>query len=106
MLILKLVKKIISFKLIFFLIFLLGCETIKKKSDEVAEREHENYGRFLGKKVTDLKMEMGAPTDDFLNENGNKIILYKTKKYGISCERKFEVNNNDIIIKFSSSGCI
>tara|TARA_B100000965_G_scaffold242388_1_gene203459 strand:- start:387 stop:689 length:303 start_codon:yes stop_codon:yes gene_type:complete len=99
-------KNFFLIKLLLIFILILGCETVKKKSDEVAEREHEKYGQFLGKKVTDLKMEMGASTDDYLNENGNKILLYKTKKYGISCERKFEVNNNNIIIKFSSSGCI
>ena len=62
--------------------------------------------QYLDKQVVDLKMELGEPTEDFLNELGNKTLIYKTKKYGISCERKFEVNNNDTIIKFSSSGCI
>tara|TARA_B100001540_G_C15338841_1_gene431501 strand:+ start:51 stop:353 length:303 start_codon:yes stop_codon:yes gene_type:complete len=99
-------KKFFLIKLIFIFILINGCETVKKKSDEVAEREHEKFGQFLGKQVGDLKMEMGAPTEDFLNENGNKILIYKKKKYGISCERKFEVDNNKTIIKFSSSGCI
>jgi hypothetical protein len=99
-------KKLLSIKIILFFIFVSGCETVKKKSDEVAERENEKYGQFLGKQVVDLKMELGEPTEDFLNELGNKTLIYKTKKYGISCERKFEVNNNDTIIKFSSSGCI
>ena len=99
-------KKLLSIKIILFFIFVSGCETVKKKSDEVAQREKEKYGQFLGKQVVDLKMELGEPTEDFLNELGNKTLIYKTKKYGISCERKFEVNNNDTIIKFSSSGCI
>tara|TARA_B100000700_G_scaffold198257_1_gene218102 strand:+ start:362 stop:664 length:303 start_codon:yes stop_codon:yes gene_type:complete len=99
-------KKLLSIKIILFFIFVSGCETVKKKSDEVAERENEKYGQFLGKQVVDLKMELGEPTEDFLNELGNKTLIYKTKKYGISCERKFEVNNKDTIIKFSSSGCI
>ena len=51
-------------------------------------------------------MELGEPTEDFLNETGNKILIYKSKKYGISCERKFEINNKLTIVKFSSSGCI
>jgi len=33
-------------------------------------------------------------------------LVYKTKKYGIPCERKFEVNSSGIIVGFSSSGCI
>tara|TARA_Y100000590_G_C15234965_1_gene831500 strand:- start:218 stop:520 length:303 start_codon:yes stop_codon:yes gene_type:complete len=99
-------KNIFLIKLILIFFIISGCETVKKKSDEVADRENEKYGQFLGKQVTDLKKEMGEPTEDFLNEVGNKTIIYKSKKYGISCERKFEINSNDTIIKFSSSGCI
>tara|TARA_B100001123_G_C14664445_1_gene770959 strand:- start:135 stop:437 length:303 start_codon:yes stop_codon:yes gene_type:complete len=99
-------KNFFLLKLILILIVISGCETVKKKSDEVADRENEKYGQFLGKQVTDLKIEMGEPSEDFLNEIGNKTLIYKSKKYGISCERKFEINNNEIIIKFSSSGCI
>ena len=40
-----------------------------------------------------------------LNEKGNFELVYKTKKYGILCERKFEINSNFIIIGFVSNGC-
>ncbi len=94
--------------IIFLSILLLStsCQTIKKKSDEVAEKENERFGLFLGKQVAELKMELGVPTDDYINEAGNETLVYKTKKYGIPCERKFEINANGTIIKFSSSGCI
>ena len=94
--------------IIFLSILLLStsCQTIKKKSDEVAEKENERFGLFLGKQVSELKMELGAPTDDYINQSGNETLVYKTKKYGIPCERKFEINANGTIIKFSSSGCI
>ena len=88
------------------IIILSGCQTIKKKSDEVAERENEKFGQFVGKQVNELRNELGAPTDDFINEQGNKTLVYKTKKYGITCERKFEINANNTILGFSSSGCI
>ena len=88
------------------IVILSGCQTIKKKSDEVAEKENERFGQFVGKQVTELKLELGAPTEDFINEIGNELIVYKTKKYGIPCERKFEINSNGIIVGFSSSGCI
>ena len=39
------------------------------------------------------------------NENGNIELVYKTKKYGIPCERKFEVNSRSIVIGFVSIGC-
>ena len=88
------------------LLMVSGCQTIKKKSDEVAEKENERFGQFVGKQVTELKMELGSPTEDYINEIGNETLVYKTKKYGIPCERKFEVNSSGVIVGFSSSGCI
>ena len=94
------------FSLLIILILFSGCQTIKKKSDEVAERENEKFGLFVGKEVNEMKLELGAPTEDYINEVGNEVLVYKTKKYGIPCERKFEVNSSAIIVGFSSSGCI
>ena len=95
-----------TFSLLLILILFSGCQTIKKKSDEVAERENEKFGLFVGKSVTEMRIELGAPKEDYIGENGNEILVYKTKKYGIPCERKFEVNSSGIIVGFSSSGCI
>ena len=94
------------FSLLFILILFSGCQLVKKKSDEVAERENEKYGQFVGSQVNEMKLELGAPTDDLINEAGNEVLIYKTKKYGLPCERKFEVNPSGIIVAFSSSGCI
>ena len=91
---------------IFFITILSGCQTIKDKSDAVAEKENEKFGKFIGKQVEELKIELGMSTEDYFNEKGNKIIVYKSNKYGIPCERKFEINEKKIIIGFSSSGCI
>ena len=88
-----------------FIIF-SGCETIKEKSDSIAEKENKKYGKFIGKKINDLKIELGIPSEDFINESGNRVYVYKTKKYGIPCERKFEINENNIIESFTSSGCL
>ena len=99
-----------KFKNFFYLLLILvlfsGCQTIKKKSDEVAERENEKFGLFVGKDVNEMRMELGSPKEDYISENGNEILVYKTKKYGIPCERKFEVNSSGVIVAFSSSGCI
>ncbi len=94
------------FGLLVILILFSGCQTIKKKSDEVAERENEKFGLFVGKEVTEMRMELGLPKEDYIGENGNEILVYKTKKYGIPCERKFEVNSSGVIVGFSSGGCI
>ena len=92
--------------LLIIFILISGCETIKKKSDEVVEKENERFGLFVGNPVSELRMEIGAPSSDYISENGNEILVYKTKKYGIPCERKFEINSSGTVIKFSSSGCI
>ena len=88
--------KIKSLKLvIIFFLLTFGCQTVKEKSDEIVKKENEKYGKYLGE-----------PTEDFINEIGNEILVYKTKKYGVPCERKFEVNASGTIIGFSTSGCI
>ena len=92
--------------LLIIFILISGCQTIKKKSDEVVEKENERFGLFVGKPVSELRIEIGAPSSDYISENGNEILIYKTKKYGIPCERKFEINSSGTVIKFSSSGCI
>ena len=94
------------FNLLIILILFSGCQTIKKKSDEVAEKENERFGQFVGKQVNELRLELGAPTEDFVNELGNETLVYKTKKYGIPCERKFEINASGTVVGFTSSGCI
>ena len=94
--------------LIFFMFIIIfsGCQTIKEKSDAIAEKENREYGKLVGKEMNNLKIELGNPTEDYIDESGNKVFIYKTKKYGIPCERKFEINQNNIIESFTSSGCI
>jgi len=99
-------KFFLTVNLIIILILFSGCQTIKEKSDEVAAKENEKFGKFVGKEVNELKLDLGAPTEDFINEIGNEVLVYKTKKYGIPCERKFEINTSGTIVGFSSSGCI
>ena len=42
---------------------------------------------------------------DFKKENGNLVVVYNTSKYGIPCERRFEVDPNLIVVGFISNGC-
>mgnify|MGYP001350929491 FL=1 len=97
-------KNFVSFLLLFFIFS--GCQTIKEKSDSIAEKENKEYGKLVGKSINDLKIELGNPTEDYIDEIGNKVFLYKSKKFGIPCERKFEINQNNVVESFTSSGCI
>jgi len=96
-------------KLLFIIIFLssilLGCQTVKEKTDIIVKKENKKLSKYIGKKSERLKIDLGNPDEDYRNEKGNFELVYKTKKYGIPCERKFEVNPNSIIIGFVSIGC-
>ena len=99
-------KRIIVFLFgIAFLISLSNCQTIKNKTDEIAKKENKKLSQFIGQPVSELKIVMGKPTSVSKSEIGSKLLIYKTKKYGIPCERKFEINNNDMVIGFQSKGC-
>ena len=105
MIVLKLVKNIILIKLIFLLIFLTSCQTIKEKTDSIVEKENEKLSKYIGKTSNDLQIGLGTPDEDFKNEKGNLEFVYNTKKYGIPCERRFEIDTNTIVIGFISNGC-
>ena len=91
---------------LFILIFFFsGCQTIKKKSDEIVEKENAKLSQYIGKTSSELQANLGPPDEDFRNEKGNFELLYKTKKYGIPCERKFEIDSKSIVIGFVSNGC-
>tara|TARA_B110000263_G_scaffold201587_1_gene181065 strand:- start:98 stop:367 length:270 start_codon:yes stop_codon:yes gene_type:complete len=87
------------------LIFLTSCETIKKKTDSIVEKENNKLSQYIGSTSNNLKMDLGKPDEDFKNEKGNLEFIYNTKKYGIPCERKFEIDSNSIVIGFVSNGC-
>ena len=50
-------------------------------------------------------MNLGKPDEDFKNEKGNLELVYNSKKYGILCERRFEIGSDLIVIGFVSNGC-
>ena len=98
-------KNILLIKLIFLLIFLTSCETIKEKTDAIVEKENNKLSQYIGNTSNNLQMDLGKPDEDFKNEKGNLEFVYNTKKYGIPCERKFEIDSNSIVIGFVSNGC-
>ena len=98
-------KYIISIKLIFLLFFLTGCQTIKDKTDAIVEKENAKLSEYIGETSSNLQMELGKPDEDFKNDKGNLELVYNTKKYGILCERRFEVDSNSMVIGFVSNGC-
>ena len=90
---------------LFFLTLFAGCQTIKDKTDAIVEKENAKLSEYIGKTSSNLQMELGKPDEDFKNDKGNLELVYNTKKYGILCERRFEVDSNSIVIGFVSNGC-
>ena len=87
------------------LTLITSCQTIKQKTDAIVEKENTKLNQYIGKTSNNLQMNLGKPDEDFKNERGNLEFVYNTKKYGILCERRFEVDSNSIVIGFISNGC-
>ena len=98
-------NNILTIKLIFLLIFLSSCQTIKNKTDKIIEKENAKLSEYIGETSSNLQMDLGKPDEDFKNSKGNLELVYNTKKYGIVCERRFEVDSNSMVIGFVSNGC-
>ena len=90
---------------LFFLTLVAGCQTIKDKTDAIVEKENAKLSEYIGKTSSNLQMDLGKPDEDFKNDKGNLELVYNTKKYGILCERRFEVDPNSMVIGFVSNGC-
>ena len=87
------------------IIILSGCQTIKQKTDAIVEKENQKLSKYIGKSSSVLQIDLGKPDEDFKNDKGNLVFVYNTKKYGIPCERRFEVDSNSVVVGFVSNGC-
>jgi hypothetical protein len=93
---------------LFFLTLMSSCQTIKDKTDNIVEKENKNLNQYLGMTYENLKIKMGKPDIEVIHdepESPFKLVYYKSKKYGIQCDRRFEIDQTDRVIGFSSKGC-
>ena len=99
-------KKFYLISLLITSIFIVsGCQTVKNKTDAIVEKENQKLSKYIGKSSNELRLDLGIPDEDYNNEKGNLELVYKTKKYGILCERRFEIDTNLVVIGFVSNGC-
>ena len=89
--------------LLVFLVF--GCQTIENKVDKIGKKEIKEISKFLQQPESELKIVMGEPDKITYDDKGSKFFVYTKKKYSITCERKFEIDQNKMIIGFTSKGC-
>ena len=91
--------------LLLFFVFATSCQTIKQKTDAIVKKENDKLSEYIGKTSDNLQIELGKPDEDFVNESGNLEIVYNTKKYGIICERRFEIDSHSNVVGVVSNGC-
>ena len=96
-------------KLVFFLIFIsliiTGCQTVTQKIDEKTLQEEKELSKWLNKPESELKIVYGQPDKIEFLETRNRYYIYSSKKYNITCVRKFEVNPKNMVVGFSSKNC-
>ena len=91
--------------LITFLFVISGCQTIEKKSQSAIKKENEKLSKFLQQPESELKIVMGEPDSIIKDDKGSTFLVYTKKKYNITCERKFEIDQSKMIVGFTSKGC-
>ena len=98
-------KIIYIFICVLFLLLASGCQTIDNKSQSAIKKENEKLSKFIQQPESELKIVMGEPDNIVYDDKGSKFFVYTKKKYNITCERKFEINQNKMIVGFTSKGC-
>ena len=98
-------KIIYTIFLITFLFVISGCQTIEKKSQSAIKKENEKLSKFLQQPESELKIVMGEPDSIIKDDKGTTFLVYTKKKYNITCERKFEINETKMVVGFTSKGC-
>ena len=87
------------------LFLLSSCQTVENKSQQAVKKENEKLSKFLQQPESELKIVMGEPDEITYDNKGSKFFIYIKKKYNITCERKFEIDQNEMIVGFTSKGC-
>ena len=98
-------KIIYTFFIVIFLFMITGCQTIENKSQKAIEKENEKLSKFLQQPESELKIVMGKPDNIIKSDKGTIFLVYTKKKYNITCERKFEIDQYKMVVGFTSKGC-
>ena len=98
-------KIIYTFLIVTFLFLITGCQTIENKSQSAIKKENEKLSKFLQQPESELKIVMGEPDNIIKSDQGTTFLVYTKKRYNITCERKFEINEDKMVVGFTSKGC-
>ena len=96
------------YKIFFLIIFISGltsCQTISTKVDKAMTKEEQELSKWIGSTESKLTSSLGKPDRIDFGNSRSRYYVYVSKKLKIKCERKFEINQNNMIIGFSSKNC-
>ena len=86
-------------------LILISCQTVSEKIDAKTTLEEKELSKWLNKRENELKIEYGQPDEVEFLKTRNRNYIYISEKLKIKCERKFEINPNNVVIGFSSKNC-
>ena len=84
---------------------LTSCQTVTKKIDDKTALEEKELSKWLNKSEAELKIQYGQPDKVDWLKTRKRNYIYISDKLKINCERKFEINPNNVGIGFSSKNC-
>ena len=93
------------FLLAALLIALSGCQTISTKVEEATNKEEQELSKWIGKNESKLISSFGKPDRIDFSNSRSRYYVYLSQKLKIKCERKFEINQNNVVLGFSSKNC-
>ena len=91
--------------LLLFSFFNSACNTVKEKTDSILDKENKNLSSFINKPEENLRISLGDPDFQTNSDEGYRLLFYKNKKFGITCTRRFEIDESGYVIGFTSKGC-
>ena len=84
------------------LFLLSSCAVISEKAAQKADKENAYLSTFLNKSSNNLNQTFGKPTQT-LAENNQTVYVYEVKGKVFDCQRKFNLDNKNIVTGFVST---
>ena len=69
------------------------------------QKEQQELSKWIGKTEVELKASLGKPDRIDFENSRNRHYVYVSQRLKIKCERKFEINKDNVILGFSSKNC-
>jgi hypothetical protein len=79
-----------------------SCTVISEKATQKADKENAYLSKFLNKSSANLNSTLGKPTQ-VLSESNLTVHVYEVKGTIFDCQRKFTIDNKNIVTGFVST---